>query len=215
VRSKLKCQESDCQKSHILILIFRQRSKKKPKQFIEERKSTSVREGAQPDWDNIPIETPEQKLDEIDNTQDSSQSILTSDLRLSQNNKTLKFPKSKKAATEMSSDPIYSQYADGTPVYKNQRPDRLPATSRPLPDPEALGEHSRLRWDEHNQKIYQAREFDNEGNPVRDIDFTIPMDSFGKPRKNHSVPEQHRWKVNDSEVGAKSGFKRSRGEPLE
>ncbi|MBP0021156.1 MAG: hypothetical protein J7647_26840 [Cyanobacteria bacterium SBLK] len=115
----------------------------------------------------------------------------------------------------MPSDPIYSQYADGTPVYRNQRPPRLPATSRPSPDPEASGAHMRLRWDEYNKRIYQAREFDAEGNPVRDIDFTIPMDSFGKPRKDHCIPEQHRWKVNNPEVGARSGFKRSKGEPLE
>ena len=113
------------------------------------------------------------------------------------------------------SSPIHSQYADGTPVYRGQQPPKLPGGSRPLPDPEAVGAHTRLQWDLFNNRIYKAREFNTDGYPIRDIDFTIPMDSFGKPRKNHSVPEQHLWQVNNPEIGAKSGFRRGKGKPLE
>ena len=37
----------------------------------------------------------------------------------------------------------------------------------------------------------QAREFDETGKPVRDIDFT----DHGRPQ-NHPIPHQHEWKPN-------------------
>ena len=63
----------------------------------------------------------------------------------------------------------HSIYADGTLVVKGQQPPRLPRT----PDPAATGAHSRIRYDTVNQRIYQLREFDTSGNPVRDIDSLL------------------------------------------
>ena len=86
---------------------------------------------------------------------------------------------------------VHSRYADGTLVLKNQQPPRL-GESRP--DPNALGPHSQLRYDTYNQRIYQAREFDESGQPVRDIDFTSPTYPNGNPRPDHlPPPHQHRW----------------------
>ena len=89
---------------------------------------------------------------------------------------------------------MYACYADGTPVIKSQRPPRL---GEPQPDPQALGAHCQLRWDTVNQRIYQAREFDGIGQPVRDIDFTSPTYPNGTLRPDHvSPPHQHRWLPN-------------------
>lgn len=63
--------------------------------------------------------------------------------------------------------------------------------------------------------MYKAREYDGDGYPVRDIDFTGPTFPNGTPRPNHFVPEQHLYTVNDPLVGPKSGFRRARqGMPL-
>jgi hypothetical protein len=89
---------------------------------------------------------------------------------------------------------IHSRYADGTPVYKSQKPPRF---GEPKPDPEAQGSHSRLRWDNYNQRIYQAREFNASAQPVRDIDFTSPTYPSGTPRNDHlPPPHQHQWLPN-------------------
>ena len=39
----------------------------------------------------------------------------------------------------------------------------------------------------------QAREFDKDGKPVRDIDFT----DHGRPHK-HPLPHQHEWQPNET-----------------
>jgi hypothetical protein len=89
---------------------------------------------------------------------------------------------------------FHSQYADGTLVTKKQRPPRL---GDPKPDPQAQGAHSQLRWDSHHQRVYQAREFDKFGQPVRDIDFTSPTYPSGQLRKDHlPPPHQHDWLAN-------------------
>ncbi|MDJ1174084.1 hypothetical protein [Roseofilum capinflatum] len=107
---------------------------------------------------------------------------------------------------------IHARYADGTPVFAGQEPKRLLGGNRPLPDPRAIGPHSQLRWDTINHRIYQAREFDANGYPVRDIDFTSPTYRNGNPRPNHtSPPHQHLWQVNDPRIGPRSGFKRQGG----
>ena len=106
---------------------------------------------------------------------------------------------------------IHSRYADGTPVYEGHVPARLGTA---VPSPDAVGAHSQLRWDTHNQRVYQAREFDDAGHPVRDIDFAQPAYPNGAPRLDHAVPEQHPWHVNDPDVGPKSGFRRGKGGPL-
>jgi hypothetical protein len=110
---------------------------------------------------------------------------------------------------------VHSKYADGTPVYEGEQPPRL-GEPKPKPDnngrlPE--GEHSQLRWDEKNGRIYQAREFDQNGNPVRDVDFTSPTYPSGQSRPDHlPPPHQHRWHT-DPKGGSP---KRSRKpEPLE
>jgi len=54
------------------------------------------------------------------------------------------------------------------------------------------------------------------GNPVRDVDFTNPTYPSGAPRPGHvGPPHQHRYIVNDPVVGPRSGFRRSRAEPVQ
>ena len=89
---------------------------------------------------------------------------------------------------------VHSRYRDGTPVYKGHEPPRL---GEAKPDPQAEGAHTLLRWDNVNQRVYQGREFDNKGQPVRDIDFTSPTFPNGTPRPDHlPPPHQHRWLPN-------------------
>lgn len=79
---------------------------------------------------------------------------------------------------------VHSHYDDGTLVYEGQQPDRL----FPRPDPSAEGPYTQLRYDEYNNRIYQGREFDANGNPVRDIDFTSPTYPSGRARPDHTTP---------------------------
>ncbi|NCR26919.1 MAG: hypothetical protein GPJ15_09745 [Microcystis aeruginosa G11-06] len=89
---------------------------------------------------------------------------------------------------------VHSRYKDGTPVYKGEEPPRL---GEAKPDPQAQGAHTLLRWDNINQRVYQGREFDGKGQPVRDIDFTSPTYPNGAPRPDHlPPPHQHRWLPN-------------------
>ncbi|WP_437586874.1 DUF6531 domain-containing protein [Sorangium sp. So ce1000] len=86
---------------------------------------------------------------------------------------------------------VHSRYADGTLVMKGEQPPRL---GEARPDPNAQGAHSQLRWDGINNRVYQAREFNDAGQPVRDIDFTSPTFPNGTPRPDHlPPPHQHRW----------------------
>lgn len=107
---------------------------------------------------------------------------------------------------------IYAKYADGTPVYKSDRPSRISG-----PDTNAIGPHSVLRWDTSNNKIYQRREYDPSGNPVRDIDFTSPtFPRSGRMRPGHpGPPHQHRFYINDPKIGTTSGSIGGAAEPLE
>jgi hypothetical protein len=76
-----------------------------------------------------------------------------------------------------------------------QFPDRkLPrdANGNPSPDPEAEGPYTQLgQKNGRNGKYDQAREFDADGNPVRDIDFT----DHGRP-SDHPNPHQHDYLPN-------------------
>lgn len=99
---------------------------------------------------------------------------------------------------------IRSRYADGTPVLDGQQPPRITG-----PDPAAAGRpHSVLRRDRINRRLYQAREFDAAGHPVRDIDFTNPTFPTGRVRPGHpGPPHQHRWvPVDPNNLAA--GFRR-------
>ena len=98
---------------------------------------------------------------------------------------------------------IHSVYGDVTQVYEGQQPPRL---GQPIPDPEAGGPYIRLRWDTVNGRVYQVREFDDFGYPVRDIDFTAPTYPNGVIRPGHWIPEEHLWSVNDPDVGPASGW---------
>jgi RHS repeat-associated protein len=84
-----------------------------------------------------------------------------------------------------------SEKADGG----NKFPDRpLPRDKHgnPIPYPEASGPHTQLgQKDGRNGKYDQAREFDANGKPVRDIDFT----DHGRPG-NHPSPHQHDYLPN-------------------
>lgn len=80
-------------------------------------------------------------------------------------------------------------------IYAPDRP--LPQDNkhnRPTPDVNTSGPHTQLGTrDGRNGKYPQAREFDKEGNPVRDIDFT----DHGYP-ENHPNPHQHLWQKNQT-----------------
>ncbi|WP_307666588.1 RHS repeat-associated core domain-containing protein [Streptomyces sp. V2I9] len=86
---------------------------------------------------------------------------------------------------------------------------RDPRTGEPAPDPAAAGyPHTQLgvKGSRRNPPYAQAREFDADGKPVRDVDFT----DHGRPQ-NHDNPHQHPWNENAT------GGTRSRGgaEPLD
>ena len=108
--------------------------------------------------------------------------------------------------------PVHSRYADGTPVFRRQKPPRISA-----PDPAAIAPHSVLRWDSNNNRIYQRHKYDTEGFPIRDVDFTNPtFPRSGTLRPGHpGPPHQHRFIINDPNVGSRSGFIRGEPEPLE
>jgi hypothetical protein len=113
---------------------------------------------------------------------------------------------------------VHSQYVDRTPVYNDRVPERLPIQhgNFPIPDPDANNNpHTRLRWDVLNERIYQARTFENNGVPVKDIDFTRPTRPNGIAwDKDMAVPHQQRWE--EVVPGRPSaGYKRSKNhEPL-
>ncbi|MCG8420235.1 MAG: hypothetical protein MJE77_20070, partial [Proteobacteria bacterium] len=105
---------------------------------------------------------------------------------------------------------VRSVYSDGTRVLQGQQPPRIRG-----PEPSAQGPHSVLRRDTANNRVYQAREFDAAGNPVRDVDFTNPTFPNGTPRPGHpGPPHQHRFEVNDPRVGPRSGHRRGGPEPI-
>ena len=66
-------------------------------------------------------------------------------------------------------------------------------TGEPTPDPEARGtDHTQLGTQQGRRGEYrQAREFDSNDNPVRDIDFT----DHGRPQQ-HPNPHEHRYVPN-------------------
>ena len=78
----------------------------------------------------------------------------------------------------------------------------------PKPDPEAEGtSHTQLGTKEgRNGNYKQAREFDSNNKPVRDVDFT----DHGRPNE-HSNPHQHKY--NESQTGGTR--QRGKAEPLE
>jgi hypothetical protein len=104
----------------------------------------------------------------------------------------------------------HSRYADGTTVLDGQQPLRITG-----PNPSASGcAHSVLRWDTINCRVYQAKEFDANGLPVRDIDFTNPTYPNGSMRPGHpGPPHQHRWVPVDPNRPA-AGFQRGIAQPF-
>ena len=89
------------------------------------------------------------------------------------------------------------------------RPDeglpRHPRTGEPVPDPNAIGPHTQIGTRSGRSGDYtQAREFDADGKPVRDVDFT----DHGRPDA-HPNPHQHRY------VDNPTGGTPSRGGPEE
>lgn len=77
-----------------------------------------------------------------------------------------------------------------TDVYAPDRP--LPLTENGIPLPETDAPHTELGTRDGSKGKYpQAREFDKDGKPVRDIDFT----DHGYPKK-HPNPHQHRQEPN-------------------
>ena len=105
---------------------------------------------------------------------------------------------------------VRSVYSDDTRVLQGQQPPRIRG-----PEPSAQGPHSVLRRDSVNNRTYQAREFDAAGNPVRDVDFTNPTFPSGALRPGHpGPPHQHRFEINDPQVGPRSGYRRGGPEPM-
>lgn len=77
----------------------------------------------------------------------------------------------------------------------NYRPDRaLPRDKHGNPIPDSNAPHTQLGTKKGRNGDYtQAREFDANGRPVRDIDFT----DHGRPQ-NHPNPHQHRYVPNET-----------------
>jgi len=119
----------------------------------------------------------------------------------------------------------HSVYEDGTLVVEGRQPPRLPRMKSGVPEPEpgAVGPHSRLRWDPDTPsrsgrgrgRVYQERQFDEAGNPVRDIDYTSPTYPSGRPRPGHAPPpHEHAFTPNDP-ARPQAGFKRGDPVPIE
>ncbi|WP_343691965.1 hypothetical protein [Chitinophaga sp.] len=69
---------------------------------------------------------------------------------------------------------------------------RNPKSKEPTPDPDATGPHSQLGSREGRNGDYnQAREFDQNGKPVKDIDST----DHGRPSQ-HTNPHEHPYVEN-------------------
>ena len=105
---------------------------------------------------------------------------------------------------------MHARYADGTLVFEGQQPPRISG-----PDPAFQGRpHTVTRWDAVHGRAYQQREFDANGNPVRDIDYTNPTYPNGTARPGHpGPPHQHRWIPVDP-ANPRAGFRRGLPEPL-
>jgi len=89
---------------------------------------------------------------------------------------------------------VHSVYSDGVQVMEGQVPERL---GDPIGDKELRGHsYTALRWDNINNRVYQAREFNAQGQPVMDIDFTTPTYPSGRIRPGHFAPEVHYWVPN-------------------
>lgn len=83
---------------------------------------------------------------------------------------------------------------------------RDPRTNEPVADPAATGPHTQLGSKEGSKGTYnQAREFDQNGKPVKDIDFT----DHGRPQQ-HTNPHQHPYVQNPSG----GTLKRDNAQPL-
>jgi hypothetical protein len=102
---------------------------------------------------------------------------------------------------------VHSVYEDGTQVLAGQQPPRLGAAK---PTPGAEGSHTQLRWDTKNNRVYQGREFDSNGNPVRDLDFTSPTFPNGKPRPDHLPPPHQHDRIPNDPNNPSAGFRRSK-----
>lgn len=104
---------------------------------------------------------------------------------------------------------VHSVYADGTIVLDGEQPPRIAG-----PDAGAVGNpHSVIRWDTLRGRIYQLREYDAQGRPVRDVDFTNPTYPSGRMRPGHpGPPHQHRW-VPVAVQGVMTGLRRGIAEP--
>jgi RHS repeat-associated protein len=118
-------------------------------------------------------------------------------------------PPSEQPAPPQPPPRIHSVYADGLAVPEGQQPGKITG-----PDPNAEGPHTVLQWDPNNPRVYKAREYDADGNPVRDIDFTSPTFPSGRPRPDHLPPPHQHVYTPVNPNNPKAGFKRGGAEPL-
>ena len=81
---------------------------------------------------------------------------------------------------------------------------RDPRTGQPTPDSDAEGPHTQLGTRASRKRpgetYTQAREFDSEGKPVRDVDFT------DHGRGDHSNPHEHRYDSTTGRRGPNRSF---------
>ena len=108
---------------------------------------------------------------------------------------------SKDSSPSMPNEPTIQDRTAQDPLRRN--PD-----GTPKPDPEAAGtSHTQLGTKSGRKGDYkQAREFDKDNKPVRDIDHT----DHGRPQ-NHPNPHQHKYKQNSTG----GTLQRSKTEPLD
>ena len=86
------------------------------------------------------------------------------------------------------------RYADGEKAYRTNVP--RDSNQNPIPDPAAVGAHSRLQVDARNSgRVYSATEFDETGKAVKRIDFA--------GRKGDTLPHQHSYDPSTKGFGPK------------
>ncbi|MCL1792134.1 MAG: hypothetical protein FWG40_12490 [Peptococcaceae bacterium] len=108
---------------------------------------------------------------------------------------------------------VHSKYPDGTVVLEGQQPQKITGPAKNADGSMVSGPHTVLQYDNYNGRVYKAREYGNNGIPIKDIDFTHPTFPNGTLRPNHTVPEQHLYRPNDP-LNPKAGYKRGPGQPF-
>ncbi len=98
------------------------------------------------------------------------------------------------AAPNNPSKSYSGRYADGEKAFRTNVP--RDAYNDPVPDPEAIGPHTRLQRDAGNSgRIYSGTEFDANGVPIKRVDLA--------GRRGDTIPHEHPYDPNTKTFGPK------------